>query len=681
MPSKQQLETALRNADAAGDVEAATFIANAIRSGQYEESPAQLVSSPKQETGVLETIDKAIQNNPIGATIAEGAAAINRGATQVADFLTTTPVNAALELAGSDARLPTITETLSPATGGNFMEAGVPRDIVRAAGEAIPGGVAAGSVLRGAAGALGPAMLSSGEGVTAGAIRQLGTSTLGQDAGFSALSGAGSAVGQDIGGDTGSAIGAVLAPVAPVAAAAAGGAALKRIFGGDGATRVIDDFAAFGEVPTVGQASGKKGLQSAENISGNAIGGSPLAKKSDQIATSIQNRLAKIADKISTEEGAEAAGLAIQKGISGPNGYLDRFRNQSTVLWQDLHKYISPKAPAALANTKSALKDLVRGGEIGEVLDNPKLSQLKSVLDSSPDVDFETLQDIRSAIGLKIASNDLLPEIPRAELKRVYGALTQDIKNVAQQNSPDALTAFNKANTYTNEGHELYDDYLRKIATNVNPDQIFRAIARGGEGTTAINKIKSSVKPWEWQVVAANVVRRMGRASSGHQNAVGDDALGDAFSVEKFVSDWDKLGPARKAIFSGSQKIDNYGEDLAKIARAASVIKNAKQQSRNASGTAQALAKTAAGTGLATGAILASPTILGLTAGSIAMNNAGARLMSNPAFVKWLAQSAKIPASRSSAAIGGLVGVANQSSADDAALIQSLAEELENNND
>jgi hypothetical protein len=173
----------------------------------------QFARAPTKEAGILESIDQAIQSNPIGATIAEGAAAVNRGASQVADFLTTTPINAALELAGSESRVPSITETLAPATAGNFMEAGVPRDIVRAAGEVIPSGVAAGSLLRGAAGALNPAMLSSGEGVTAGAVRQLGQTTIGQDAAYTGLSGAGGAVGQEVGGDAGALIGSLAAPL------------------------------------------------------------------------------------------------------------------------------------------------------------------------------------------------------------------------------------------------------------------------------------------------------------------------------------------------------------------------------------------------------------------------------------------------------------------------------------
>jgi hypothetical protein len=62
----------------------------------------QFAQAPAKEAGILESIDQAIQSNPIGATIAEGAAAVNRGASQVADFLTTTPINSALELAGSE---------------------------------------------------------------------------------------------------------------------------------------------------------------------------------------------------------------------------------------------------------------------------------------------------------------------------------------------------------------------------------------------------------------------------------------------------------------------------------------------------------------------------------------------------------------------------------------------------
>lgn len=62
MPSKEQLETALRNADAAGDHEAATVIANAIKNGQFDQPMQQAqptaTDQPKslQDSGALDVL-------------------------------------------------------------------------------------------------------------------------------------------------------------------------------------------------------------------------------------------------------------------------------------------------------------------------------------------------------------------------------------------------------------------------------------------------------------------------------------------------------------------------------------------------------------------------------------------------------------------------------------------------
>jgi hypothetical protein len=618
-----------------------------------------------------------------GDVALEGMAAVNRGATNLADFAAS-PVNAALELSGSDARIPSLTQAASAGTTGNFMQDGITKEIVRKGGEAIPASLAVGGMLRaaaaplvgqaGSASAL-PALTAASEGTGAGALRQLGSSTIAQDIGFGALSGGGSAVGQEVGGDAGGMIGAVAAPAAVALIPQAAKSALQGIFGNKStgqAAKIIDDFASIGEVPTAGMASGKPALQQAETVSSSVMGGGSLRTKSESIAANMQKRLATIADDLSTKEGAEIAGLEIKKGIQGKGGFLDRFRSTSSVLWNKADSMIDPASPVKLDNTKTMLDQIVRGDKVGEILDNPKLVQLKQIVDGADNLDYSTLKSLRSSIGQKIGNNELVSDIPRAELKRVYGALTQDIKVAAQGAGDDALKAFERANRYTRTGHDRIDDYLERISTKVEPEKIFQAVARGGEGTQTINAVKRSLKPEEWEVVASNVVRRMGRASSGNQTAEGD-----AFSVDKFVTDWDKLGSAKKALFSGSEKLDSYGDDLAKIARVASTVKQAARQGSNYSGTAQAASRIAAGTGLATGVLSASPTILGLTAGSIAMNTAGARLMANPGFVKWLAQSAKIPAKNSAAAIGALSGVANQSSADDAAIIQQLVEELE----
>lgn len=51
MPTRDELETALRNADSAGDTEAATQLATALRDGQYDQSANQPINQPVNQSG------------------------------------------------------------------------------------------------------------------------------------------------------------------------------------------------------------------------------------------------------------------------------------------------------------------------------------------------------------------------------------------------------------------------------------------------------------------------------------------------------------------------------------------------------------------------------------------------------------------------------------------------------
>jgi hypothetical protein len=354
---------------------------------------------------------------------------------------------------------------------------------------------------------------------------------------------------------------------------------------------------------------------------------------------------------------------------------MDKFRQNGAVLWNRSDSLINQSLPLPLTNTRAKLDELVQSNPVAQTLNNPILTNLKQSLNQYPQVDYETVRAVRSSIGRHLGGKDLSPDIPRAELKQIYGALSSDIKELAANSSPEALKAFERANAFTRVGHDRIDDHLQRIANKVNPDQVFKDIARGGEGVKSIMTVKKSIPTEDWEVVVSNVVRRLGRATSGNQNAVGEDALGDAFSINKFVTDWDKLGTARKAIFSGSTKLDKYSNHLNKIARAASVVKESRAPAANASGSAQAASRYAAGSSLVGSAVTANPTPIMIAAGSVAFNNAGARLMSNPKFVSWLAGNASRPLSSSS--IGQLVGLAKESSAQDSADIYELAKELE----
>lgn len=155
-------------------------------------TPEQLQQPISREPGMVRD---ALAN--IGL---EAMAAVNRGATGIADFAASLP-NAVAQLSGRQEQIPSLTEAASAGTAGGFMEPGLARDVVRGGGELAAPGALAGAGFRAAAQQL-PRFGRAGESVLSGTIRQLGQSTPMQDIAFSALSGGGAA----LGGTTGEAI-------------------------------------------------------------------------------------------------------------------------------------------------------------------------------------------------------------------------------------------------------------------------------------------------------------------------------------------------------------------------------------------------------------------------------------------------------------------------------------------
>lgn len=216
MATRQQLETALVNADAAGDTQAAQMLANAIRQGQYEETP----------TGAA-TIGQQIRDIPGANEVLELVSGFNRGIAQIADTVGTDTVNAVLRLTGSQTQLPRLSEEI-PGIAGGYVEPGLTQQVLGAAGETAGAGLVGGQALRAATAGL-PAATGT-EGVITGALRQLGQARPAADVALGAAAGAGAEIGEEIGekfggettrgtaGDVGAVVGGILAPVTAQAA-------------------------------------------------------------------------------------------------------------------------------------------------------------------------------------------------------------------------------------------------------------------------------------------------------------------------------------------------------------------------------------------------------------------------------------------------------------------------------
>lgn len=649
--------------------------------------------------------DHAIRTPP-GRAATEFARGVDQGAVRLVDLFTTDVANNLMAAAGSDKRTMTLEELLNQKIGLDqpAMEPGLAQETANMAGQMVGPGVVGGAAMREAAKAV-PRTVGPGS-VTQNVVRQMGGSTAGQDAAFAAASGAGSQVGQEVGGEAGAMIGGLAGPAAITSARPAVAEATRRSLRGAEAGRkrladAVADFAEIDSAPTLGQGTGDGFRQGMETLSSRILGGGPIRRSLDATSDAMQKRLATIADDISTTRGDVETGRVIQRGISGDDGFVSRWSAKSGDLWKRFDEKIPKDRKARIDNTMQALRDVVNEGQLGEVLNTPQLSKLKNAIDSavgpvrvprrktnvalteqdasyttgSTGVDRQTvprtmsratitesgtesvplinavtgspirretvsygdLARLRSLVGQKLGSKELVSDIPRTELKKLYSALSQDIEGLAQAEGSSTYASWKRANNYTRSGHKRIDDFVERVSNKVDLDKVYRAVARGGDGTQSLNAIKRSLKPEEWEAVAGNVVRNLGKATPGTQNDTGE-----AFSVAKFLTDWNRLGESKNVLLSGSKKLNNYRRNLNRIASAADRFKESARAMANPSGTGQFMANvgimTGAGGALGTGNL---PTF-GLIMSGVAANNGAARLMTNPRFVRWLAEGTTV---------------------------------------
>lgn len=421
-----------------------------------------------------------------------------------------------------------------------------------------------------------------------------------------------------------------LGAIAPAAATQVATAAKNAIAAN--AAPIVNTFKQAGAMPSVGQATDNVFLHGLENLAAKFPGGAGVMQKF------IENQQKSLGARARTGVSTEDAGRAIEKGVTGEGGFLDRTKST----WNKLDDLVAKKIPAGSAyqpsNTIQALDDLtrpVRGAEkTTGALVNPKIAEMRNNLSAdlqanNGKVPFEALRALRSKVG-SMLDNALVTGIPGGELKKVYGALSKDLGAAATQ--AGAGGEFARQNNYYRARMSRIENVLeRVIGKGKQPEDIFKAF--NPTDPDQANKVRSvlrSLSPAERQVVSEAAVNRLGKATPGKQNE-----FGETFSSETFLTNWNKLSPGAKAqLFPDAPLRDNVN----KMASAAAQIRSGKGIYANPSGTAGSFAAYSVYASpiaaLATGS-MAPLLAAGGAAGSALI---GAKMMTNPKVVEWLAK-------------------------------------------
>lgn len=421
--------------------------------------------------------------------------------------------------------------------------------------------------------------------------------------------------------------------MAPAAAAQAGLAAKRAI--ADRTKPTLDTFKEAGAVPSVGEVTRIPFLQGVENLISKFPGGTGVMKAFHE---TFQRDLGA---NTRTRPSAEDAGRAIEKGVTGEGGFLDRTKAVWTQLDDKLAARIPANASFAPSNTLQALDDLTRPTPGAEkttaALVNPKIAEMRANLAddiqaNNGQVPFGALRALRSKVG-SMLDNALVSGIPGGELKKVYGALSKDMEAAAT--AAGAEKQFTLQNNYYRARMERVETVLeRVIGKGKQPEDIFKAF--NPTDVNQANKVRSvmrSLRPDERQVVSEAVVNRLGRATPGRQNEVGD-----IFSSETFLTNWNKLSPGAKAQLFPDGKMRS---NLEAVAKAASTLRSGHGVAANPSGTAGSFA--AYSVYLSPLAAVASGSIAPVVAAGGAAGAAyvGAKMLTSPKVVEWLSTPVK----------------------------------------
>lgn len=468
------------------------------------------------------------------------------------------------------------------------------------------------------------------------------------EAGLATSSGVGAATARDIAPDSPAAevAGQVVGSFAPAGAVGTIRTALRG--GPRSRARLeqsVQDFGALGTSPSVAQGTGSTGRAIIERAFSTVPGGMQVTNR---VVKQQQRRVGKfvtrLADGVAPRADPTTAGQTIQKGI---DDFLGRFRVRARALYGRLGSFIPADSRVSVGNTLGTLDNVtapIPGAEnvSGELL-NTRLGRIAEgfrVDAADGTVPFSALQGLRTRVGEMLGSKELIDDIPRGQLKQVYAAMTRDMAVAARAAGPGAVRALNNANRFYGANITKVDDFLRPLANKNLPEDAFRLATRGRDGATQIKAVRSSLTKQQWNVVASAVLKRLGRARSSAQ-----DDLGETFSTETFLTNWNTLDKtAKDALFKGVGP--SLRKDLDKIARVASKIRESGTVLANPSGSAAAGINAATILLGAMGALqgnVAAVSSLGIVISGSALAQ---KALTNPRFVGWLAKATEIPVER-----------------------------------
>lgn len=360
--------------------------------------------------------------------------------------------------------------------------------------------------------------------------------------------------------------------------------------------------------PLPGDVGGKLSNGLSATAEAGLVSNVPYSKGVDNYLESVAAARNRAASELAGSNAAndlQSVAGDVQGGVGGLGDYERRSAERIGQMYDDA-AHLDGGAQIPTPRTRAALDALIARGEAqpGNVPGLDALRSLRDDLTPTPDrvirpslwdrivngartttiqgdparYAIDSLRRLRTGFGDNFDSSQ---RAAREAAKELWGPLSQDIQEgLRSQKLGDAADAYRNADRAWAERQTHLDEIVNPVLGSRNQGQLGQHIlnmARNDPDT--LNRALALMAPDQANAVRGAIAHSLGEATAGSQNAAGD-----AFSLNSFLTDWNKLPDATKRTILGGQA----GSDLANIATLAEAAKKAGRY-KNTSGTARAL--------------------------------------------------------------------------------------------
>lgn len=365
-----------------------------------------------------------------------------------------------------------------------------------------------------------------------------------------------------------------------------------------------------------------------------------MAGEAERVVGEIEGGVKRVIGGIGEATTEVGAGEALQRGAEQ---FKKTFRDKTEDLYNRVDQFIPSDDVVQAPNTVTLIDNILAPYQSTPTLMPSHFKDLKNYRDAlaSGQTQYAVLKDLRSRIGEAVGKmKGEYNKFSDSDLKRLYGALSDDMRSVAASKGDDALRAFERANAYKRSGEARIENALKDVMKANTPEQAYNKVKgyilqdSPRASIAALRGLRKSLPLDEFNQVSATIFDKLGKATAGRQGAIGD-----TFSPSTFLTNWNKVSPSAKKVLTSAAADKGALEelnDLAKIAeRAKEVLRD-----QNVSNTApvEAIQNTIMVSGLAA---VYDPKLLAALVASGVGANLSARAMTSKPLLKAINAAAK----------------------------------------